>query len=614
MPIRDPRHKPPPPDRPCAGRIAGCRAMFARRPAMAAMRRCAILAIGISFALPAIAAKRPPPSPAPPIARCAAPAAEHPPPKPDSDTPPPRAEPIEVWTDGSVTVGGANVYYCAVAGILVVHPKDWDDAAQANETAAKGDPDDSPKNTAAAASMFYIAYLKRGTEASNRPITFLFNGGPGSATVWLHMGAFGPRRVDTADARHSAPAPYRLMNNDQSLLDASDLVFIDAPGTGFSRISGADKEKAFYGIDEDAHAFAVFITDFLSKYQRWNSPKYLFGESYGTTRAAVLVNLLQVDPGVDFNGVIMLSQVLAADLFPDQPRATPGNDLPYELGLPTYAATAWYHQQSPDQRSTGVPLALLNDVERFAMGDYAAALAAGASLDPATRDAIVAKLHEFTGLSEDYLRRADLRVSPDEFRQELLRDRGLIVGATDTRFEGHALDRMSGKARYDPSDTAIASAYVSSFNDYARRVLKYDEGKSYRPEVDDISDRWSFSHQGPDAADSGPPFDQTGNVMLDLAHAMKKNPLLKVQLNAGYFDLLTPYFQGKYEMRHLPIPSDLRDNIEYRCYRSGHMVYLAQEALAQLHDNVADFIARTENLASPPARSRPAIAACASDR
>ncbi len=359
-----------------------------------------------------------------------------------------------------------------MAGTLPVHPKDWDDAAPANDSAAKSDSDDSARNTATLASMFYVAYLKRGGEASARPITFLFNGGPGSATVWLHMGAFGPRRVDTANAMHSAPAPYRLVNNDQSLLDASDLVFIDAPATGFSRVSGTDKEKAFYGIDQDAHAFAAFITAFLTKYQRWNSPKYLFGESYGTMRAAVLVNLLQSNPGVDFNGVIMLSQVLAANLYPDQPKTSPGNDLPYELGLPTFAATAWYHHQPPDQRSAPVPPALLSQVERFAMGDYAAALAAGASLDQVRRDASVAKLHEFTGLSEDYLRRADLRVSPDEFRQELLRDRDLIVGATDTRFQGHALDRMSRKAHYDPSDSAIASAYVSSFNDYVRRVLE----------------------------------------------------------------------------------------------------------------------------------------------
>jgi carboxypeptidase C (cathepsin A) len=573
------------------------------------VRNVAML-LAIAAALPAVAQVRPPPIP-----RCAPPAAEHPPPKPpstDSDAIPPRAERNEVWSEGSVTAGGAKIDYCAVVGTLPVHPKDWDDAAPTNDPAAKGDADDTPKNPSAVASIFYVAYLKRGGDASARPLTFLFNGGPGSASVWLHMGAFGPRRVDTANAMHSAPAPYRLVNNDQSLLDVSDLVFIDAPSTGFSRISGPDKEKAFYGIDQDAHAFAAFITAFLSKYQRWNSPKYMFGESYGTTRAAVLVNLLQSNPGVDFNGVIMLSQVLFANLFPDQPKNSPGNDLPYQLGLPTYAATAWYHRQPAEQRSVPVPATLLSEAERFAMGDYAAALAAGASLDRATRDAIATKLHEFTGLSEDYLRRADLRVSPDEFRQELLRDRGLIVGGTDTRFEGHALDRMSRKARYDPSDAAIGSAYVSGFNDYVRRILKYGDDKSYRPEVGDIDDKWDYTHQPPDATENAPPFDQTANVIPDLAHAMTTNPLLKVQINAGYFDLLTPYFEAKYELRHLPIPDDLRGNIEYRCYQSGHMVYLTQEALAQLHDNVADFIERTDNLPAQPDRKRAATARCAS--
>jgi carboxypeptidase C (cathepsin A) len=572
-----------------------------------------LLALGLAFALPVGAAKRPE-SPVQPVARCATPAAAPSPAKPtagDNDDTRARPEPTEIWSDGSVIVGGATIDYCAVAGTLVVHPKDWDDTAPKDQAAGKDDQDDNAKNQTAQASVFYVGYFRRGAEASTRPITFLFNGGPGSATVWLHMGAFGPKRVDTEDARHSAPAPYRLVNNDRSLLDASDLVFIDAPGTGFSRISGQDKDKSFYGVDEDAYAFGQFIIGFLSRYRRWNSPKYLFGESYGTTRAAALVNLLQDDPGVDFNGVMMLSQVLWSNFYPDQPKSTPGNDLPYQLGLPTYAATAWYHQQPPDHRSTDVPRSLLNEVERFAMGDYAAALAAGSSLDTATRESIVAKLHDFTGLSADYLRRSDLRVSPDEFRQELLRDRGVIVGATDTRFEGLALDRTSRRAKYDPSDSAIGSAYVSTFNDYVRRVLKYGEGKTYRPIVNGIGDKWSFDHQAPDTPDVGPSPDQTANVMPDLARAMKTNPLLKVQLNAGYFDLLTPYFQGKYEMRHLPIPADLRDNIEYQCYRSGHMVYLARDALAQLHDNVADFIDRTANR---PARPRAAKTGCASDR
>ncbi len=570
------------------------------------------LLAGLTGALPAGAAPRKPPD-KPPAPVCAPPVPARPPvakPPTDNDAPPPVAS--DIWTEGSVTIGGGAIDYCAVAGTLAVHPKDWDDAAP-KET-PKDDADDNAKTAVSEASMFYVAYLKRNSEPTARPVTFLFNGGPGSATVWLHMGAFGPRRVDTAEARHSAPAPYRIVNNDQSLLDASDLVFIDAPGTGFSRISGQDKEKAFYGVDEDAHAFADFITAFLSKYRRWNSPKYLFGESYGTTRAAVLADMLQTDPGIDFNGIILLSQVLNGNLYPDQPKASPGDDAPYLLALPTYAATAWYHHQPPDKRGAGVPLTLLSEVERFAMGDYASALAAGSSLDPATRETIVAKLHDYTGLSADYLRRADLRVSVDEFRQELLRDEGLIVGGTDTRFEGHTLDRLNREAKYDPSDAAIGSAYVSAFNDYVRRVLKYGEGKTYRPMVEDIGDKWNFTHQPPGSPENGPPSQQSANVMLDLAHAMKLNPLLKVQVNSGYFDLLTPYFQGKYEMRHLPLPPELRANIDYRCYQSGHMVYVTADALTRLHDNVADFIDRTDNLPPRAGRSKPGETGCASEQ
>ncbi len=583
------------------------------------VRAVTLLATGLLFmavCVPPAAAAKPVPDKRPP---CAAPpaTAKRVPVKPatsDSDATPAQLPPDEIWSNGSVTIDGASIDYCAVAGTLLVHPVDSDDAPARDQSGAKGDADDTTKKPATEASMFYVLYFRRDAEASARPVTFLFNGGPGSSTVWLHMGAFGPKRVDTANARHSAAAPYRLVNNDQSLLDVSDLVFIDAPGTGFGRISGPDKDKSFYGIDEDAHAFAEFITTFLTRYRRWNSPKYLLGESYGTTRAAVLVNMLQDDPGVDFNGVIMLSQLLSTNFYPDQPKATPGNDLPYLLGLPTYAATAWYHRQPPDRRSTEIPASLLSEVERFTMSDYAAALAAGASLNPATREEVVAKLHDFTGLPADYLRRADLRVPADEFRQELLRDNGLIVGATDTRFEGYTLDRTSRRAKYDPTDAAINSAYVSSFNDYARRVLNYGEARPYRPMVNDIIDKWNFQHQTPDAPETATSSDQTSNVMPDLARALKYNPLLKVQLNSGYFDLLTPYFQGVYEMRHLPIPPELRANIEYRCYQSGHMVYLTSEALTLLHENVAGFIERTSNLPPRTGRARSVTTGCASDR
>ena len=489
-------------------------------------------------------------------------------------------------TEGSVSIGGKTVAYQAVAGTLVVHPKGWDDTPKPPRQDAKAAGDTNP---AAEASMFYVAYFAKGAPAEGRPVTFLFNGGPGSASVWLHMGAFGPRRVVTSDNKHTPAAPYQLINNDQSLLDASDLVFIDAPGTGFSRIAGKDKEKSFYGIDADAHAFAEFITQFLSKYARWNSPKYLFGESYGTTRSAVLANLLESDYDVDLNGVMLLSQILALDLSPDRVEYNPGIDLAYQLALPTYAATAWYHHKLPGTPPADLPK-FLAEVEHFALTDYPLALQQGAMLSQSDRDGIVAKLHAYTGLSEDYIKRANLRVDGHEFSKNLQSDDGLTTGRLDTRFSGPDLDPLSKGAEYDPQSAALSSAYVSSFNDYARRVLKYGDGQAFKSWIRIYRD-WNLQHQPPGA---DRPLAQTANVMPDLAAAMKMNPTLKVQLNAGYFDLATPYFEGEYELRHLPIPAKLQDNIEIKTYQSGHMVYARASALAELHANAADFIRRTE--------------------
>ncbi|MFZ0498385.1 MAG: hypothetical protein WAM52_04570, partial [Steroidobacteraceae bacterium] len=242
---------------------------------------------------------------------------------------------------GTVTVEGHKIAYEAMAGSIVVHPKGWDDAAKPQgQKDAIGTADGPP-----VAAMFYVAYFKQGADPRTRPVTFLYNGGPGSSTVWLHMGAFGPVRVVTSNDTHTPPAPYGAVDNAYSLLDASDLVFIDAPGTGFSRIEGKNKEKAFYGVDQDAYAFSSFITQFLSQYGRWNSPKYLFGESYGTPRSAVLINDLETGADIDFNGVILLSQVLNFNLMADAPQGNPGVDLPYEIELPTFAATAWYHHK-----------------------------------------------------------------------------------------------------------------------------------------------------------------------------------------------------------------------------------------------------------------------------
>src|SRR5579884_3906232 len=432
-------------------------------------------------------------------------------------------KPRQVTTEGSVTVEGRKLDYKAVAGTILLTGKDED----------KNDP---------TASVFYVAYFRRDADGAKRPLTFLYNGGPGSSTVWLHMGAFGPKRVVTLDDAHTPAAPYRIVNNDFSLLDASDLVFIDAPGTGFSRLLAVEKDKEkqaaklkerakeFYGVDQDAHAFAQFISKFLTQYGRWNSPKYLFGESYGTTRSAVLANLLETEQSVDLNGVILLSQILSFTNDIDSPQFNPGVDQAYALALPTYAATAWYHHKLPNP--TKDLKTFLAEVEQFAMTDYLTALAAGATVDP--------------------------------------------------------LDK---EAQYDPQSAAISSAYVSALNDYVRRELKWGDGQTFHP-FGNVQP-WDWKHQPPGAQ---PFFPVSTNVMPDLARAMIYNPQLHVLLTGGYYDLATPYFAAVFEMRHLPIPVRLQGNIEYAFYESGHMVYAHEASLKKIHDDVASFISRTDNL------------------
>jgi carboxypeptidase C (cathepsin A) len=533
----------------------------------------------------------------------AAPAAPNSPDKkPDSDTEKSEGgkfQPFKsesVTSSGTVTIGGQSIAYQAIAGTLIVHPKDWDDVPRdpkADRNPTPGNDEAEGKNPTAEASMFYVAYFKNG--GGSRPVTFIYNGGPGSATVWLHMGAFGPRRIVASTDAHTPAAPYSLVNNVSSLLDASDLVFIDAPGTGFSRIAGKDKEKAFFGVDQDAYAFAQFISEFLSKYGRWNSPKYLFGESYGTPRSAVLVNQLEADRAIDFNGVILLSQILNFDLSPDRPTGNPGVDLPYQTVLPTYAATAWYHKKLPGDHKDLE--SLLTEAEQFAMGDYGRALAAGSDLSPADKRAVAEKLHQYTGLPVEYILKADLRIDGGEFRQNLQGDTDLTTGRLDTRFSGPDIDPLSQRAEYDPQSTALGSAYVSAFNEYARKDLHFGGERDFKHSIS-AGRNWSFEHQQPGQSQRFGSSRQGSNVMPDLANAMKINPNLKVQLNAGYFDLATPFYQGIYEMHHLPIPASLQANIEYRFYDSGHMVYAKDASLKQLHDNVAAFIRRTEGTGS----------------
>ena len=494
-------------------------------------------------------------------------------------------QPMSSTTRGTVSVEGKSISYSAVAGTLVVN--------------GTGNDESTPQ-----VAMSYFAYFKDGADRTKRPITFIYNGGPGSSTVWLHMGAWGPKRVVTNDHTHTPAAPYQLVNNDYSLLDASDLVFIDMPGTGFGRLlpEGKDakaraanhKELAtkIWGVDGDGHAFARFITQFLSKYNRWNSPKYLFGESYGTTRSAVLAADLEMGSNVDLNGVILLSQILNFGTSVDGADMSPGNDLPYVLALPTYAATAWFHHKLPKYDSGGLQ-PLLKAVIEFGKTDYQQALFAGSMLSPAKQQEIAGKLHDFIGLPVAYLLKADLRVTGGMFEQELQNDSDIATGRLDTRFSGPTMDPMSKESAYDPQSAAISAAYVAAFNDYVRTDLKFGDGMQYRPSVYGATDfDWDSRHKQPGHHE---PSEGALNVMPDLAAAMKYNPDLKVMLNGGFYDLATPYYAAVYEEEHLQIPESLRKNISYAFYPSGHMVYAHVPSLKEMHDNVVNFINQTDN-------------------
>jgi carboxypeptidase C (cathepsin A) len=504
-------------------------------------------------------------------------------------------------TEGSVTVGGQAIAYKAVAGTLTVGGTDPQDATIGFD--GKPLPESGVKlpekaeDAPPTARMFYVAYFKKGAEAEHRPVTFIYNGGPGSPTMWLHLGTFGPKRIVTPDTQHQEGAPYTIVSNEYSLLDVSDVVFIDAPGTGLSRTFGKGKAEAFYGVDGDGHAFERFIRRFLSKYDRWNSPKYLFGESYGTPRSAVLAADLR---SVDLNGVILLSQILSFDNSVDGPTANPGVDQAYALALPTYAATAWYYHKLANQPPALKPF--LEEVQKFALGEYMTALLQGSELPEAQKQAVAEKLHGYTGLPVAYLMKADLRVTGGEFSKELKVDEETSVGRLDTRYQGPDMDPLAESIGYDPQSDAITSAWNTAINEYLHKDLKYGSQATYllsgRSSGNDF--RWDMTHQAPGGrggyGGGFPGSSETGaNVMPDLAYRMKMNPKMKVMLAGGYYDLATPYFEGIYEMHHLPMPKSLQSNISYHYYEAGHMIYVREDILKQFHADVAAFIKSTES-------------------
>jgi carboxypeptidase C (cathepsin A) len=438
--------------------------------------------------------------------------------------------------------------------------------------------------------IFSVAYTRSDVkDASQRPIAFIYNGGPGSASVWLHMGAFGPRHVVTPNAEFAPPPPYKVEDNANSLLDKTDMVFIDPVGTGYSRAVGKAQDKDFWGIDSDVKSFSQFINIYVTRNSRWNSPKYLIGESYGTFRSAALSNYLQSNDGMYLNGIVLISTVLDLGTL----SFNPGDDMPYIFYLPSYAATAWYHKVLEDRPPD--LSAFLTEVKQFASTDYAQALMKGSQLQEPEKAQMLKKLSRYTSLSEEYLRKADLRVNLPQFMAELQRSRGLTTGRLDGRFSGPETDLLAEFAAYDPLETATMGPFTATFNSYVRDELKFTEDRKYEVLSEEANRQWDWKHH------SGENFGFPGspNVEGDLLQALVSNPQLRVQVENGLFDLATPFFATEYTMDHLGLPEKLRPNIDLQYYEAGHMMYLRDDSLAKLKANISNLIDKSGQAAGP---------------
>ncbi|MBN1583978.1 MAG: peptidase S10, partial [Anaerolineae bacterium] len=400
------------------------------------------------------------------------------------------------------------------------------------------------------------------------------NGGPGSSSVWLHLGLLGPQRVLMDEQGNPFPPPYKLVENDYSMLDETDLVFIDPVSTGYSRAAEEDKAKEFHAFVQDVESVGEFIRLYTTRYKRWASPKFLIGESYGTTRAAELSGYLQERHGMYLNGIILISSILNFQTA----RFTPGNDLPYSLFLPTFAATAWYHHRLDDKLQKNLSKTL-EEVEDFARGEYAAALFKGAALAGDERAQVVRKLARYTGLSEQYIEQTNLRVEIFRFTKELLREQRRTVGRLDSRFTGIDRDAAGEQFEFDPSYAAILGAYTATLNDYVRTTLKFRSDLPYEILTGRVQpwDYGKFQNQYVDVAST-------------LRKAMTQNPALKVFVANGYFDLATPYFATRYTFSHIEIDPELQKNISMGYYEAGHMMYIHLPSLGQLKQDMANFV------------------------
>lgn len=461
-----------------------------------------------------------------------------------------------VSTDHELIINGQALHYTATTGMMVI--KDEEGKAKAK--------------------LFFIAYTqKEVADVSTRPLTISFNGGPGSSSVWLHLGLLGPKRVLSGDVDQINPPPYRLTDNEYTLLQTSDLVFIDPVSTGYSRPAPGEEAKQFHGLEKDIESVGDFIRLYVTRYQRWNSPKFLIGESYGTTRAAGLAGYLQDRHGMYLNGLLLVSVILNFQTA----RFNPGNDLPFILFLPTYAATAFYHGKITPPAHQTLP-AFLAEVERFAARDYTLALMQGDQLPAEERAHIIQQLVTYTGLSASYIEQTNLRIHIHRFVKELLRDERRTVGRLDTRFKGIDRDAAGENFEYDPSYSAIQGAYTATLNDYLRRELKFESDIAYEI-LTSLYEQWDYSkHQ-----------NQYVNVAETLRNAMSKNPFLHILVANGYYDLATPYFATEYTINHLALDPLLRDNVTMTYYEAGHMMYVHMPSLAQLSHDLVAFIAKS---------------------
>jgi carboxypeptidase C (cathepsin A) len=470
------------------------------------------------------------------------------------------AEEKLVATHHRARIGGHEVAYTATAGTMLLKKDDGK----------------------VRASFYFTAYTRDGvSDVGRRPITFAYNGGPGSASAWLHMGAFGPRRVVMEDEGWAPPPPYQITDNNESLLDVTDLVFLDPVSTGFSRPAPGEDPSSFHGVREDVESVGDFIREYIARFERWSSPKFLAGESYGTTRSAGLARYLQEKLNVYLNGIVLVSSILNFGTA----RFDVGNDLPYPLFLPTYTATAWYHKKLPADLQAGGLQQALAEAERFASGEYTLALMRGNDLGDAERHQVAQKLARYTGLSESFLDNANLRPAIFQFTKELLRSERLTVGRLDSRFKGVDRTAAGERPEFDPASVAFAGPFAAVFNNYAEKELGWKSELNYELLTDKVRP-WNYR-----------PYDnQYVNVAEDLRYAMAINPNLKVLVNNGYYDLATPFYATQYTFSHLGFDPSYPSRVSMAFYEAGHMMYVRRADREALKANIARFIAGAANV------------------